>query len=119
MSDQGGPVGGNMQDLVSKQQQLVIYAGKLVQILTNLFPRVVGSFTMAAAATTTVANTDVQSGAIIQLVPSNAAAATLQGSTKYVYPSVVNGGTGFVVATASGGNAVGTETFSYIVWNPV
>lgn len=113
------PVGGNLQDLVSKQQQGVVYLGKLVQLLTNLFPRVSGSFTLAAAATTTVANTDIVGGSIVLLTPTNAAAATLQGSAKALYISAINAGTGFVVSTASGANAAGTETFSYVAWNPV
>lgn len=115
----GGQIGGTMQDQVNKVQQIVVYLGKIVQTLTNLFPRVSGTFTLAAAATTTVANTDIVGGSIILLTPTNAAAATLQGSVKALYISAINAGTGFTVTTASGGNAAGTETFSYVAFTPV
>lgn len=117
MSD--APLGGNLQDLVNKVQQIVINGGKMVQLLTNLFPRVSGTFTLAAAATTTVANTGIQGSSIIILTPTNAAAGTLQGSAKALYISAVNAGTGFTVTTASGANAAGTETFSYVAFTPV
>ena len=116
MSD--GPLGSNLQDLVSKQQQGVIYLGRLVKVFENLFPRVSGTFTLAAAATTTVANTDVQAGANIQLQATNASAATLQGSNKALYISAINPGVSFTVATASGASAAGTETLSYVAFNP-
>jgi hypothetical protein len=72
-----------------------------------------GAFTMAASATTTVAQTAVQSKSNITLTPANAAAATLVGSAKSPYISSVSPGTSFTVATANGGNAVGTEIFDY------
>ena len=76
-----------------------------------------GSFTLAAAATTTVAQTAVTAGSTIDWAPLNASAATLEGSAKALYLSSQTAGTGFVVATASGGNAAGTESFSYVVLN--
>jgi hypothetical protein len=115
----GGPAGGNMQDLVSKQQQGVVYLGQLVKIFQNLFPRVNGTFTLAAAATTAVQNTNIQAGSVIQLTPMNAAAATLQGSAKALYISAINSGTGFTVATGNATNAAGTEQFSYVAFTPV
>ena len=116
MTDQ---LGGGLQDLVSKQQQGVVYLGKLVQIFSNLFPRVSGSFTMAAAATKAVADTRVQANSIVFLTPTNAAAGTLMGSNKALYISSVTAGVGFTVATAAGTNAAGTEIFSYVAFNPV
>lgn len=116
MSD--GPLGSNLQDLVSKQQQGVVYLGRLVKVFENLFPRVSGSFTLAAAASTTVANTDIEAGSVIMLSPTNASAATLQGSAKSLYITVVNPGAGFTVATANAASAAGTETFSYVAFIP-
>lgn len=78
-----------------------------------------GSFTLAAAATTTVPEPATQSNSFIQLTATNAAAATLQGSAKALYISAKVAGTSFTVATASAANAVGTETFSYTVITPV
>ncbi len=76
-----------------------------------------GTFTMAAAATTTVAQPNVASNSNIILTPYNAAAATLVGSAKSPYIQSINPGVGFVVATSSG-SAVGSEQFSYQVTTP-
>jgi hypothetical protein len=113
----GTPVGGNLQDLVSTQQNGVRYLGQLVLALQNLLSRATGTFTMPAAATSTITDTNVNSNSLIFLQPTNAAAATLQGSTKSLYISSVSSGS-FVVATASG-SAAGGETFSYSAVNPV
>jgi hypothetical protein len=113
------PAGGGMQDLVSVQGNGVRYLGQLVQLLQQLLPRITGSFTMPAAATKAVAETRVQANSIISLTPTDASAGTLQGSAKCLYISSVTAGVGFTVATASGGNAAGTETFSYFALNPV
>ena len=73
---------------------------------------------MAAAATTPVTQPAITASSKVLLEPTNAAAATLMGSVKSLYVSALTAGTGFTVATASGGNAAGTETFNYIVSNP-
>jgi hypothetical protein len=116
---QGGPIGGSLQDLVTVQGNGVRYLGLLVQFLKQIFPQINGSFTMTATATLAVADTRVQANSIISLTPTNAAAGTLQGSAKALYISSVTAGVGFTVATASGGNAVGTETFKYYGTTPV
>lgn len=72
-----------------------------------------GSFTMAAAATTVVPQTAVQSTSNITLTPTNAAAATLVGSAHSPYISAISPGVSFTVATADGGSAAGTEIFKY------
>ena len=74
-----------------------------------------GSFTMAAAATKTVTDAHCKAASVIVLVATNAAAGTLQGSAKSLYITPAAGS--FVVSTASGGNAAGTELFSYLVIN--
>jgi hypothetical protein len=77
----------------------------------------VGTFTLAAAAETTVANTIVTTNSKIFLFPNNAAAATLMGSAKCLYISGRSGGTSFKVKTADASAAAGTEEFQYLVLN--
>lgn len=76
-----------------------------------------GSFTLGAAATTTVTNDNVYSGCRITLTPTNAAAATLMGSAKCLYVSAKTNRTSFAVTTADGTSAAGTETFDYQINN--
>lgn len=92
---------------------------QLLQLLGALFPRTTGTFTLAAAATTTVTQPDVQSNSIIVPLPTNAAAATLMGSNKSLYVSAKVAGTSFTVATASGVAAAGTEQFVYLIFTPI
>lgn len=92
---------------------------QLLQLLQSVFPRTVGTFTLAAAATTTITQPAVQSNSIIVPLPTNAAAATLMGGTKSLYVSAKVAGTSFTVATASGVAAAGTETFQYLIYQPV
>ncbi len=93
--------------------------GAMIGLLRNLFPLSAfsGSFTMAAAASTVVTDANVKANSIILLVDWNAAAATLQGSAKRLYPSAIAAGTGFTVSTASAASAAGTENFFYLLVN--
>lgn len=91
----------------------------LIQTISSIFPRVTGSFTAAAASTTTVANADIAANSIVALFPTNAAARTLQAGANMLSVSATSAGVGFTAATAGGGSAVGTETFSYYAVNPV
>jgi hypothetical protein len=90
----------------------------LISALEALFPQVFGSFTLAAAATTTVTQTAIKANSFPIWIPTNASAATLIGSAKSLYVSALTPGASFTVATASGGSAAGTETFLYAVFNP-
>ncbi|MFZ5447070.1 MAG: hypothetical protein ACOZFS_00330 [Thermodesulfobacteriota bacterium] len=80
---------------------------------------ITGTFTMAAANSKTVANAYVgaasDSKCVITFSPVNAAAATLMGSAKCLYEDVAGriANTSFIVKTANGTNAVGTEIFYY------
>lgn len=92
---------------------------QFIQIIQSIFPRTFGTFTFAAAATTTVTQPAVQANTVVFLVPANAAAATLVGSTRSPYVSSQTAGASFVVSTASGVAAAGTEQFAYFLMTPV
>lgn len=92
---------------------------QLVTALQSIVPRVAGTFTLAAAATTTVPQTATTSTSFIQLTPLNASAATLMGSAKALYISARTQGSGFTVATANAAAAAGTEQFQYTLVNLV
>lgn len=77
-----------------------------------------GTFTLGASVTSTIPATAIKAGATVALAPTNAAAATLQGSAAALYVSAITPGTSFAVSTANGTAAHGTETFSYSIVNP-
>lgn len=110
----GGTAAGTTADIVRNQ----ILNG-LLNALQNGFPRTVGTFTMAAAATMVIPQTATQSTSNITLTALNAAAATLMGSNKSLYISTRTQGASFTVATASGAAAAGTEQFQYELLNLV
>ena len=91
---------------------------QLIQVFKGVFPRAFGKFTMPAAATITVSTTAVTSNCDIGWTPTNASAGTLLGSAKCLYLSSISPGVSFTLATASGANAAGTETFSYRISIP-
>jgi hypothetical protein len=72
-----------------------------------------GTFTMAAAASMVITNANTLAGAQITLIPTNAAAAVLMGSAKFLYATATTPGTSFTVQTANAAAAAGTETFAY------
>jgi hypothetical protein len=75
-----------------------------------------GSFTCGAGvATHTVSNNQVGASSRIVLTPTNAAAATMQGSAKCVYVSAKTAGTSFAITTANAATFAGTETFDYYI----
>jgi hypothetical protein len=73
----------------------------------------IDTFTMGAATSTTVNNSNAASSTRIILWPNNAAAATLVSGANSPYISAVVSGTSFTVSTAGGGSAAGTEIFAY------
>lgn len=91
---------------------------RIAQNIANALPRTIGTFTLAAAATTTVPQPAVQANSMILFFPTNGPAATLMGSAKSLYPSAVSPGVSFTVATANAVAAAGTETFTYLLVNP-
>ena len=80
-----------------------------------------GVFTMDAAATKVISNTNISSsnltnGSIyIQLTPLNSSAAALMGSAKNLYVSAASVATSFTVATSDSSSAAGTEVFAYSI----
>ena len=103
-------------------QDVVIQLKAIVQQLTHLVNAIngrvtFGTFTMPAAATLTIVQPAVLGNSVIQLTPTNASAAALQGSAKSLYISAIVAGTSFTVSTASG-NAAGTEVFAYTINSP-
>lgn len=116
-TQEGG--GASLGDVLTKLQGISSGLSNIYAALKALLPRVTGSFTFPAAATTTITEPAITATSIVQLIPTNASAATLVGSAKSPYVSARVAGTSFTVATASAAAAAGTETFTYILTNPV
>ena len=75
-----------------------------------------GSFTLTAASSSSViSNQNIQSYSKIFLTPTNASAAQLMGAATHLFISSKTANISFTVQTGNGGNALGTETFDYIV----
>ena len=98
-------------------QNLVVAVNNCTQALLSIFPRTMGSFTLAAAASTVVPSPQIKANSIVQLFPTNASAAALAGAGKALYYTI-NPGVGFTVFTANGVAAAGTEGFSYAIVTP-
>lgn len=92
---------------------------QLLQILNALFPRAIGTFTMPAATTITVAQPAVKANSYVLPLPTNASAATLMGSNRHLYQSAIVAGNSFTMATGSGTAATGGEAFAYLILGPV
>jgi hypothetical protein len=109
----------NLDSLVNTMKTANQNMSLLITTISGLFPRITGTFTMAAAATKVVTETGVTASSFIMLSPTNAAAGTLMGSNESLYISAKTAGASFTVATAAGTAAAGTETFAYLIFNPV
>ena len=94
---------------------------KIFNVLSSIFPRTLGAFTLSAAATTVVTQPAVLSTSKVFFVPTNAAAAALMAGAKSLYwdPTATVAGASFSVKTADATSAAGTETFAYFIINPV
>ena len=113
-------IGGVLNSIATNTSNSVQQLGLLIQTLNTILPfsGAYVSFTCAAAATTTVTNSNVKANSLILLMPTNAAAGTLQGSAKCLYVSARTASTSFAVTTANAAAAAGTETFSALIANP-
>lgn len=114
-SDNGASFGG-ITDLVSTIKGAVRNLAQLNTTLQAVFPRTIGSFTLAAGTTTTVTQPAVKANADVVLTATNATAA-LTVRTAGLFVSTITPGASFAVSTQNG-TAQGSETFSYIVVNP-
>src|ERR1017187_8249248 len=103
------PPGASISDVVAALNNANRNSSLIVLALQSLadFSRVSGTFTLAAAATTTVPQTKVAANSNITLTATNSTAATLMGSVKSLYVSAISPGVSFTVATASGASAAG------------
>lgn len=108
---------GPADDTVDNLRNQVL--SQLVQAIQSVLPRITGTFTMAAATSTTVTQPAIAANSVITLTPMNAAAGTLVAGANSPYISARTAGASFTVATAGGGSAVGTEQFMYSAFNPV
>lgn len=119
----GGPgnggglgIGGTFADLISTLKGLVQNASAINTTLTNTFPRVTGTFTLANATATIVTQTGITATSRVLWTGTNAAAAAAQ-INRGLYHSANVPGASFTVSTQNG-TAAGTETFEYVVVNP-
>ncbi len=110
----------SIDDLVTGQRLVLQALYSIQQAILSTFPRITGSFTLAAASSTTVADKSISASSIVLPFPKNAAAATLMSGAKSLYHDVSANvaGASFTVKTADGSAAAATEQFSYIVVNP-
>lgn len=108
---------GGLGDINTSLQAANKLMAKLVGVLTGIFPRSFGTFTLSAASTKVVTDANVTTASIITLMPTNASAGTLMGSAKSLYVTTAAGQ--FTVTTASGVAASGGEAFSYTVQTPI
>lgn len=109
--------GGSDPAMLAQAQGINGNIGKLVQILSRLFPLSAfsGQFTMAASASKVVTDASCKVTSTIILQAANAAAGTLEGSAKHLYPAPAAGS--FTVATANAASAAGTEIYTYLIVN--
>ncbi|PBG32019.1 hypothetical protein BGU91_21430 [Clostridioides difficile] len=79
-----------------------------------------GTFTMNAASSMNVTSVGMNgTSSVVRLIPTNAAAATLQAGSKmaWVVNSASSNNVSFRVQTADGTAAAGTETFAFVIEN--
>jgi hypothetical protein len=114
-----GATGDLVTTLQGVTRQLSTMNANTLTLIAAISARAFGTFTLAAAVSTVVTQTAVKASSVIQLTPTNAAAAALMGSAKALYVSALTPGASFTVSTGNATNAVGTETFQYTIASPV
>lgn len=107
----------DVSEIVTKLQVANQNFGLLLKLLTGILPRAQGNFTLNATAATIVVEAKCTTVSYVLPIATNAAAATLMGSNKSLYFTYQVGT--FTVNTASGVAATGTETFQYLLFNPL
>jgi hypothetical protein len=113
----GASTNAGPQDVVTQLKGIVQQLTALVAAITGRVTFGTFAFT-STVATLTVTQPGVKANSVITITPTDASAGTLQGSAKALYVSAIVPGTSFTVATASGGNAAGTESFAYTIMTP-
>mgnify|MGYP001570164330 CR=1 FL=1 len=106
-----------IDDLVSVMKGGVQNLGQLVNVIQNIFPRTIGTFTLSNATVTVVTQPAVKANSVVFFTPTNATAALVQ-RTMGLFHSASTAGASFSISTQSG-TAAGTETFEYVVINPI
>ena len=117
MDGMNNELNARLSDISNMLQASNQLMAKLVGIISNLFPRSFGTFTLSAAASTVVTDANATTSSIITPIAINASAGTLMGSAKSLYFTRAAGS--FTVTTASGVAAAGTEQFAYSLQNPI
>lgn len=103
-------------DIVTQLRGGVSALSSIAQTLSNAFPQVIGTLTLANATTTAVTQPGIVANGFPVLTPTNAAAALLE-RTQGLFLATVTAGAGFVLSTQTG-TAQGTEKFAYYIVNP-
>jgi len=108
---------GGLSDLNSTNKGGVTNLAAINQTLQAIFPRVNGTFTLAAATTTNVTQPNIVALSEVFWSPTNATAALIV-RTNGLFHASSTAGSGFTLSTQSGSATAG-GTFSYFVINPV
>lgn len=108
---------GGLSDLNSTNKGGVTNLAAINATLQAIFPRVNGTFTLAAATTTNVTQPNIVALSQVYFAPTNATAALIM-RTNGLFVASNTAGTGFALSTQSGSATAG-GTFSYFVINPV
>lgn len=105
-----------VQQVTLLTQTMSTQLSALTQTLSTVFPRAFGTFALANATITNVAQPTVHADSFISFTPIGASA----GSTYYQNGLFIAGqtaGVGFTVSTHAS-SAAGGEVFSYVVFTP-
>lgn len=75
-----------------------------------------GTLACTAAASFVITNSNAQTGMRVTIRPTNASAQVLQaGNDGLIFDGTLVAGTSFTLKTGAGGNAAGTETYSWLI----
>jgi hypothetical protein len=110
-------LGGNLSDLISTIKGAVQNLSALNSTIANIFPRTLGTFTLAAATTTNVTQPNVVALSQVYFSPTNATGALIL-RTNGLFHATNTAGAGFTLSTQAG-SAVAGGTFEYFLINPV
>lgn len=103
-------------DVVTQMKAANTQLGAIASTFAGAFPRITGTFTLAAATTTVVTQPQVAANSVLLLTATNATAA-LTVRTLGIFHSANTPGSSFSVSTQNGA-AAGTESFEYTLVTP-